>query len=1012
MKRLTFLLCVMLLCNVFVFAESESVIKITSDKPGNIFFENDAISFTISGDASENTDLIYRVVAGEKIYRQAALKFNNKMNITLSDIPFGVYTFDVQLADLSANASVDFSYLKQGGEVSDEIVGMCTHFSQDKGDVDLSVDLLKNSGVKWIRDECHWGNVEKEKGVYVIPEKNNNYVNKALESGIQTLIVLDYGNSFYDGGNAPYTAEGREAFANYAKAVAQHFKGRVYAYEIWNEWSGGFGNPLNRSAEVYAQLLKVVYPAIKSVDPNIQVIAGATHNEGTSWFEEMLNSGAYDYFDAISYHPYCYPQNPDVKDYKGNIEDNRNANINLLRKYGGEKPVWLTEYGWHTSSASGYVSEKQQAEYMVRSYISGKAYGVDKIFWYDFQDDGIDYSSRENAFGSIRNQNADTPYSAKPSFVALSNMTRIVDGAEFVREYRPNQSIRAYEFYRKSDNKEIMVLYNALGGSLELEFDGNTDNIDVRDMFGNPCSLNCVSESPIYLVGNGIKNHLVSRRNGVSAVLGVKNNFDGLRGEYGKTAAAPDNETYGWTLDSSEGITFDVDDTFMFKSTVPVKLEVTYYDCGRDTLAVKYNVRGEDTPTVFPIVKLTNTNTWKKAEIIISNAEFKNDLDGHDLELIISDASTNLGTVISRVGIVKTTADTRFAFARLSDISRFENMSVRCGDNSSRLKYAQKNGRDGWITDIKNGFSFLYCDISDTYMYGSDYNLKIEVDYFDEGDGSFVIYYNGGAESRIIKLENTKTWKTAVFDLPSVNCKNSVNNYADFRISLWSRKMGTSSQDICFGAVRVTDKDKEESFGLELCKNEVKIDGYTKKASERIAVEILNIGKTELDLFSINSENVSENIVYANILHADKDGYYKCSFVPNMPNGQYLVRVKPESSENAMSKVLNYFNCFDVVNVKLTDRDNNVVTSIDSLDYVNVSMDFTSAQKIDATLVLAAYENGKLLAVNNEKFSTQGGESKNISLGLDLPKSTCKVKAFLIRDLKNIKPITKPIVFE
>jgi hypothetical protein len=65
-------------------------------------------------------------------------------------------------------------------------------------------------------------------------------------------------------------------YANFVGALAQRYKGRVKAYEIWNEqnfsreWGGGQINP-----GAYVEMLKVAYARIKAADPNALVVSGA-----------------------------------------------------------------------------------------------------------------------------------------------------------------------------------------------------------------------------------------------------------------------------------------------------------------------------------------------------------------------------------------------------------------------------------------------------------------------------------------------------------------------------------------------------------------------------------------------------------------------------------------------------------------------------------------------------------------------------------------------------------------
>src|SRR5438132_1581089 len=63
-------------------------------------------------------------------------------------------------------------------------------------------------------------------------------------------------------------------YANFVRAVASRYKGRIRAYEIWNEpnlareWCG---KP--PSGKEYVQLLKLAYETIKAADPTAWIIS-------------------------------------------------------------------------------------------------------------------------------------------------------------------------------------------------------------------------------------------------------------------------------------------------------------------------------------------------------------------------------------------------------------------------------------------------------------------------------------------------------------------------------------------------------------------------------------------------------------------------------------------------------------------------------------------------------------------------------------------------------------------
>ncbi len=91
-------------------------------------------------------------------------------------------------------------------------VGVCTHFSQDKGIVEMNIESMRNAGIVAIRDEATWSSLEREKGRLIISERINHYVRRASSAGLDVMLILDYAKRFYDDGDRPRSAEAVDGF--------------------------------------------------------------------------------------------------------------------------------------------------------------------------------------------------------------------------------------------------------------------------------------------------------------------------------------------------------------------------------------------------------------------------------------------------------------------------------------------------------------------------------------------------------------------------------------------------------------------------------------------------------------------------------------------------------------------------------------------------------------------------------------------------------------------------------
>jgi hypothetical protein len=193
-------------------------------------------------------------------------------------------------------------------------------------------------------------------------------------------------------------------YARFVGELAKRYTGKVQAIEIWNEQNLAVengGRVVPEDAGRYVELLKLAYQAIKAVDPNIVVVAGALSSSGENNPERAVDDLTYykamyshnggeikNYMDAQGFHPAStlnppdalYPEAPgpgcdltpkqwceDQTHYFRHIENVRKIMVdNGLEN----KQVWITEMGWATENNSeGYeygnsISFDQQAEYL------------------------------------------------------------------------------------------------------------------------------------------------------------------------------------------------------------------------------------------------------------------------------------------------------------------------------------------------------------------------------------------------------------------------------------------------------------------------------------------------------------------------------------------------------------------------------------------------------------------------------------------------------------------------
>ncbi len=181
----------------------------------------------------------------------------------------------------------------------------------------------------------------------------------------------------------------------------------------------------------FAEQMKIEYIKAKLHDPAVMVGSTGTAGVDIHWFEEMQDSGVWDYMDAIFVHLHCFPRAPEVNNIMTRefwLHDRVTLLRELMDKY-GEKAVYDSENGYLTLDPNRRVenyplrsiSEQNiAAAFMVRSYLQSLAYGLKNKMWFTIDSYG--------GFGiTERNQ-------PLPAYPAYGAMTLLLDGAKYAGE--------------------------------------------------------------------------------------------------------------------------------------------------------------------------------------------------------------------------------------------------------------------------------------------------------------------------------------------------------------------------------------------------------------------------------------------------------------------------------------------------------------------------------------------------------------------------------------------------
>jgi len=232
--------------------------------------------------------------------------------------------------------------------------------------------------VTWFRRTFYWSGIEPERGKWDFAAYDR-FVDFAADGGRNVLGILAYDVSWLPRSKPDtVSSEDLPLFLEYVRETVTHFRGRVAAWEIWNEpnfrrfWKG--------SGRDFAALVKAAARVVREADPGALVAASGFSRVPAGLITTMFRAGAFDEVDVISAHPYdIWPAGA----------------VRLLAKlrglalrYGFSGPLWMTEMGYPTAGIYPHrVSLANLPAAVLKTLAGLAAAGADKVFWYELFDE-------------------------------------------------------------------------------------------------------------------------------------------------------------------------------------------------------------------------------------------------------------------------------------------------------------------------------------------------------------------------------------------------------------------------------------------------------------------------------------------------------------------------------------------------------------------------------------------------------------------------------------------------
>lgn len=363
--------------------------------------------------------------------------------------------------------------------------------------VGVSEAMMGDMGAKWQRAATTWSQVESVKNKLEMPDEIIEFLKSCKSNGINVLMGLQEGNPVYEDMESvrhmPRTDDDIAAYARFCAFTAEKQKEYVQYYSILNEYNVWNFNKNMDSPETYVKIVKAASEAIEDVYPQAKIVGFEAAHIDLDFIEKAFAAGIGDYIDVVAVHPYDWSGGFQTDTLADNISELKK----IMKKYGADMPVWITESGYFTyePGAGGVelldgvwhgVTEEEQAAFLSETRVAVKAMGLaDKMFVYTFHEFGAPLYNNQDSFGIVDYwYDTDSPNSAKPSYIALSASNMLVGGNAEVKGNANYQNNYAFRFHNQKLGKNVMFCYTS-GYGKPMSYNLGVNSVDIYDMYGN-----------------------------------------------------------------------------------------------------------------------------------------------------------------------------------------------------------------------------------------------------------------------------------------------------------------------------------------------------------------------------------------------------------------------------------------------------------------------------------------------------------------------------------------------
>ena len=406
------------------------------------------------------------------------------------------------------------------------------------GKTNQVIDLLEASRMSWVRlTAFNWKEIEPvrtDSGIYDWTKVREQALKSLSSRGMQVIAIVsntpDWAQKEPPYECGPISEDALDEYVRFLQELVKRYGVPPYNIKYWE-----LGNEPDIDPQLvnpdsvygcwgdddeyygggyYAEMLKVAYPAIKTIDPAAQILIGGLlldcdptnppagqTCQPAKFLEGVLRNGGGSFFDIVSFHGYTLysfdkggglyndEHHPGWESRGGVVLGKINFLREVMSNYGLNKPLMHTEGSLICANCETPGSEfyETQADYVVWLFVRNLAQDIRSTIWYQFNGPGW-------RFSGILNE-AQEP---KPAYDALEFITEELSDVAYNSPVVKYPSLRGYEF--RNSQKRIWVLWSPDGISYTIDLPGRFQK--VLDKYGadiTPSGTSISVKSPIYI---------------------------------------------------------------------------------------------------------------------------------------------------------------------------------------------------------------------------------------------------------------------------------------------------------------------------------------------------------------------------------------------------------------------------------------------------------------------------------------------------------------------------------